>query len=590
MQMTRLKAKRGSTHSRSRRQIIAALLLVPIAGCQVGNPIRGLRRLNPWPSASVEPEERVVNLNVQKPKVHTVSHRTAARPELTIASASDIINGRDLLAKDTNGLAPPIELNANTIAPATVDTDPTALANPQQIARDAHLRDTQLRDVPLPEPIESSSISMTEQTIDLGSALGMAGANAWTIQLARQRTVEAHADLLQARALWLPTLQLGVGWNKHDGRVQASDGNVIEASRNSLFVGGGATFGAPVAGGSGGPFRLFADLALADAFFEPKIASRNLSAENAGVFAAKAEALRDAGVAYVDLVEAAGQVADAQAAIDAATELLHLTETFAKAGAGAQADVDRAATEKTRLSQRLQDAKRNLRVRSAGLSRRLRLDPRFSLHPADQVIVPIELDRLEGDVNTYISTALCRRPEIIELSHRIAGLCLAVKKAQVEPWIPSVTMAASGGSFGGGQGSNLDNQASRSDVDLQAIWQLDSMGLGVAANRTRAGSQLQQQRIEMADLKDAITAEVVQAYENVQNYRSQIATAEDALAKAEASYQRNLKRIRADEGLPIELLQAIVARAGSLADRTAAVSNYNRAQLELLFAIGQLRP
>ena len=49
----------------------------------------------------------------------------------------------------------------------------------------------------------------TAQGIDLASALGMAGGNAWTIQLARQKTVEAHADLQQAEALWLPTLQLG---------------------------------------------------------------------------------------------------------------------------------------------------------------------------------------------------------------------------------------------------------------------------------------------------------------------------------------------------------------------------------------------
>ncbi len=543
---------------RLRRRLLCSLLVLPVAGCGIS---KSLQDRLPWAAHPTLPAEEVVAQSAQQPLFRQAAYRI---PNQT---ASQALAATEEMLETVEVLPAPVQQN-------TADS-PEVLQQDSIGSQDA-LQDS----VDLP----------AQQTIDLGSALGMAGANAWTIQLARQRTVEAHANWNQARALWLPTLQFGVGWNKHDGRIQATPGQVIEASRSSLFVGGGATFGAPVAGGSGGPLRLFADLALADAFFEPKIASRALSAQKAGVSVAKNQALLDAGVAYIDLVEAAGQVADARAAIAAATELLRLTQTFEQAGAGAKADVDRAATEEARLNQLLHNANRQFRVRSANLSRRLRLDPRLMLHPADQVVVPIELESAAGDVDSYIATALCKRPEIIEQSHRIAGLCLAVKKAQVEPWLPSVTMAASGGNFGGGFGSNLDNQASRSDVDLQAIWQIDSMGLGVSASRSRAASRLAQQRIELADLRDEITSQVVQAYENVINYRQQIESAEAALSLAEASYQRNLQRVQADEGLPIELLQAISARATGLRDRTAAVASYNRAQLELLYATGQLRP
>ena len=68
----------------------------------------------------------------------------------------------------------------------------------------------------------------------------------------------------------------------------------------------------------------------------------------------------------------------------------------------------------------------------------------------------------------------------------------------------------------------------------------------------------------------------------------QIDSANQSLAMAESSYDRNLLRVRADEGLPIELLQAIQARAASLQDRTTAVAGYNRAQLRLLYATGQI--
>lgn len=429
----------------------------------------------------------------------------------------------------------------------------------------------------------------TAQGIDLASALAMAGGNAWAIQLARQKTVEAHANLQQAEALWLPTLQFGVGWNNHSGRIQATDGNVIEASRGSLFVGGGATLGtAPVAGGSGGPLRLFADLALVDAYFNPKIATRQWSASRAGVSVAKNDALLNAGLAYVDLLQAAGQIADTEAAMAAVQQLLNLTETFAVAGAGAQADVDRAATAKARLEQKLHNSQRLFRTRSASLARRLRLDPRFELHPADQVIVPLELLADSSDQEILIQTALSKRPEVSELGHEIASLCLEVKKQQVAPWIPLVAVTSSGGSFGGGKGSEIDNQAGRADLDVQALWQLESLGLGVVAKRNRAGSRLAQSRTELSDLRDEITAEVISQRENVLNYRMQIDSANESLAMAESSYDRNLLRVRADEGLPIELLQAIQARAASLEDRTVAVAGYNRSQLRLLYATGQI--
>lgn len=427
------------------------------------------------------------------------------------------------------------------------------------------------------------------QPIDLGSALGMAGGNAWTIQLARQKTVEAHAEVDRSEAIWLPNLQVGVGWTKHEGRIQVTEGQVIEASRNSVFIGGGATLGnAPIAGGGGGPLRLTADLAIADAYFGPKIARRNFQASRFGVSVAKNDAMRDAGLAYMNLLESAGQIADAQAAISAAEELVQLTEKFEAAGAGAQADVDRAATERSRLQQVLQNASRLYRVRSAGLARQLRLDPTSLLQPADQYLVPVTLATEVDDPLAQIATALSQRPEICRQSQVIAALSVECRKEEIAPWIPHVTMATSAGFFSGGRGSTTASDGGRGDLDLQALWELENMGLGVAAKRKRVASRLAQERYLLADLRDQIRAEVVQANENVANYWQQIQSAESALASAEASYQRNLLRVQNDEGLPIELLQAINARFEGLRARTTAVAGYNRAQIELLYAIGQL--
>lgn len=549
-----------ATPQKIRRNLLLALIVVPIAGCAVpwssdkeGGLVPSFAFRLPFSGSPPEDETSTT----EESKVY----RQASYRELT-----DEVSG--LLQSEFD----------------SSDTLAFVEENPQN----------DMGAVPAPiidEMAANFDVVESQQSIDLASSLGMAGANAWTIQLARQRTVEAHADWRQARALWLPTLQFGVGWNKHDGRIQATDGNVIEASRGSLFVGGGATLGsAPVAGGSGGPLRLTADLAIADAYFAPKIASRSWAASKANIMVAQNKAVLDAGVGYINLLEASGQVADAQAAISSANQLLALTQTFEQAGAGAKADVDRAATERARLARRLADANRLQRTRSAILARRLRLDPRLTLHVVDQVIVPIELSSDITDVDSQIATAMSVRPEIQRQSQLISSLCLAVKKENIDPWLPRLAVATSAGNFGGGTGSSLDNQASRSDVDLQAVWELENLGVGVAAKRSRAGSRLAQSRTELADLRDQISADVVQAYENVLNYRTQIESSREALELAEASYQRNLQRVRADEGLPIELLQAITARASALSDRTEAISNYNRSQLQLLYATGQLAP
>lgn len=511
----------------------------------------------------------------------------------------------DPTASDSNIDRPKLVGQAVQLASAQeLQTDQEAWANPKSsdlaLGRDDSLPREFVADRPVPLdamvdlPIVDSAQPMVvreSQPIDLGSALGIAGGNAWAIQLARQRTVEAHAELLQAEALWLPTLQAGLGWNTHEGRIQVSEGTVIEASRSSFFLGGGATLGrAPVAGGSGGPFRLNADLALADAYFGTRIANHRLGATRFGVAVARNEAIFRAGAAYIDLLEAVGRVADAQAAFQAAEELSNLAKTFEQAGAASQADVDRAETERAQLARGLLNAQRVVRIRNASLARRLRVDPNLNLQPVDQVLVPLELTSENSHVEELIATAFGNRPEFSVFRKQIDALCVAVRKAQVEPWVPHVAMTTSAGAFSGGTGSSLDNDGGRSDVDIQALWQLDSLGMGAAANRKRARSQLAQQRLALSDFRDEVAAQVVRAYENMLNFRLQIEASEESLRLAEISLQRHVARVKADEGLPIELLQAIQARAAGLTDRTTAVAGYNRAQVELLFATGQLVP
>ncbi len=110
----------------------------------------------------------------------------------------------------------------------------------------------------------------SDYPIDLLTAMRLAGANHLQIALATERIQEACARLEQAEFMWVPNLNLGIGYNRHDGPIQDTTGNVIDVSRQSLYFGGGAGVGdSPLSGGASGPARLFVDLSTADVFFCP---------------------------------------------------------------------------------------------------------------------------------------------------------------------------------------------------------------------------------------------------------------------------------------------------------------------------------
>ena len=270
---------------------------------QAEAPLRWVSKMPFFGNAKNEPSDPASppSMVPSQPQFRLAANRTQT-------AAEDLSLGDDTLALDQEEIESlPGMAKAEPMALATgVEVTNVAAARPAASAVGSHNQSPVLSQnvppigervgadiaTPIADPpvvgSDSSSVVKEPQVIDLSSSLGMAGGNAWTIQIARQRTVEAHADLKTAQALWLPSLQLGIGWNNHGGRIQATDGQVIEAARSSLFVGGGATLGsAPVAGGSGGPLRLSADLAIADAYFGQKIASRTIAARRHGVSVAQ---------------------------------------------------------------------------------------------------------------------------------------------------------------------------------------------------------------------------------------------------------------------------------------------------------------
>ena len=77
---------------------------------------------------------------------------------------------------------------------------------------------------PLRLPVDPKLIpGRSVEPIDLANVLRLAGARDLDIAIARQRILQAAADLKQARALWLPSLFYGPTWYRADGQIQTVD-------------------------------------------------------------------------------------------------------------------------------------------------------------------------------------------------------------------------------------------------------------------------------------------------------------------------------------------------------------------------------
>jgi outer membrane protein TolC len=590
--------KLGVTRSSAVRWGMTVLLAMGVAGCRTRPPglaladpfsapvsssgFQPLDLKNPMGQGGVATPLPGTSPNASSPV--TESHGCLAgelavpgRPLVVPASCQE--DSQAVVVMDENGQS--VEDKTVRFSGVVDESEPLPLA----------LETTSPSDQPLVFPSTGSDKSdypdSEVQPIDLSYALAIGGANNWQIAIARTRVLEAQAQYLNAKSLWLPSLRFGIGYNNHAGKIQATEGPVIDVDRNSMFFGGGAGLGqTPLTGGAGGPPRLFVNLSLADAAFAPLVGGQLFRAARAGEGATMNDELLAVASAYFGLMESCGMLANERQAMIAAKDMTSQVSEFRGAGLSSQTEVERALTEFLDRRQMVEDVRRQIVTRSAELARLLRLPPQRQLAPIEDYVVPVDFFPASVTTDELISEALVRRPEIAAGQARLQAACWRTKQETWRPLLPNFQVGASGGTFGGGQ-DHLENFGSRSDVDLLAVWELQNVGLGNMALRREARSLFRRADYELGFIRDRVATEVVTAHADVASYRRQVEIGRQAMESAGESYQLNAERIQQGEGLPIELLQSITAMVNTQNGYTAAVANYHRAQYRLMRAVGE---
>jgi outer membrane protein TolC len=424
-------------------------------------------------------------------------------------------------------------------------------------------------------------------SIDLASALQLAGVRNPEIMLARERVTETVAIRQFAAAQILPNLNAGMNFDTHSGNLQQSSGHILDVSRSALFVGSGAN---AIAAGSVNIPGVMWNQNISQGLFTYLVARQTVRQQEFASQATRNQVMLRVSLAYTELLRASGRRAVAIRIRDDAAEIARLTASYARTGQGRQADADRAATELGKRETDLMVAEGELLMASSRLAQLLNLEPTVGLRPAEAWVVPMPLVPEPITLQELIAMAALRRPELSAQRELIQIALLNLRGARVLPFSPTTLVGFSAGTFGGG--SNLQpvtfgNFASREDFDVVAFWTLQNMGVGNVAQINLARSRQRQANLRLIETLNAVRLEVANAYARSQVRFAQVGTAERAVRTGIDSFDEDMQRIRNVEGLPIEVLDSLRLLGRARFEYLDAISEYNMAQFELYVALGQ---
>ncbi len=425
--------------------------------------------------------------------------------------------------------------------------------------------------------------------INLATAMQLAGVRPLDIAAATALIEEALAENLQAKVLWIPTVNAGVDYFRHDGVQQnLFNGYNFQKGRQSLFAGGGPS--------------LF--VGLADAIYAPLAARRVVASRQADLQTARNDNLFAVAQAFFDLQAARGRLLGVGASIVRAELLVNFTTGLAPSLI-APLEINRAKAELQSLRQTQQVDIRDWIVASARLAEILLLDPATLLQPIEPPFLQVTLVPPDQTASELMPVALNNRPEIASRRELVGAAQQLLREEQKRPFLPNLVVLSpatatgllAAGNFSAGPNGSLYSNGGRMDIEVAAVWQLQNGGIGNIGRIRQRRAEQDVAAIELTRSVFRVKSEVAQAVARLQTARVRVVETDEGVRQAIESADKNFIGLRettrpAGELLrlvvrPQEVVAAIIALETAYEQYAFAIAEYNVAQFEVYRALGQ---
>jgi outer membrane protein TolC len=439
-----------------------------------------------------------------------------------------------------------------------------------------------------PAPTEPTDLRFP---INLATALRLSDARPLIVAAAQARVWIAEAELARAKVLWLPDLNIGFDYIRHDGGGPDFNKGIMTAPSTNFFYAGAGLWG-----------NNLGIIQTTDAIYQPLVARQVLNAEHWGIQTAKNDALLRTADAYFMVHQYRGSYTGALYTVERARDVVNRIATLSRDLVPAF-EVDRARNMLADLSQQSVQARQEWRVQSARLTRVLRLDPRAVLEPLEHDHTQITLIDPGRVLDDLMPIALTNRPEVASRRALVEAAEWGVRREKARPLIPLASINGfqtpfemlQAGIFGLGPNSSLNQWRGRSDISLQPLWQLHNLGLGNLAMIKAQRGMESLATIDLFDAQDMVAEEVNQAHARVQSAAARVVQADRALRTGIITLNGAVEGLGQTSrfGVVLELVSrpqeavyALQLLKTAFDEYYTTVAEYNRAQFELFHALG----
>jgi len=415
--------------------------------------------------------------------------------------------------------------------------------------------------------------SLSAEPIDLPTVLRLAGAENLDVRLAHERLAEARADHESARLKFFPWVSPGIGYRRHEGRIQDVVGTLIDTTKQQYTP----------------AIALNLQLDLGEAIYQNLAAKLLVRAATHAAEAEKQKSIAQAAAAYFDLALSRAKAGVAAQAMQLSGEYEKQLTRALETGLAKKGDVLRVRVQTGRNEQAKKQAEEDERLASTRLAELLHLDPAIQLRATESDLVPLSLTQASSQPADLVARAKQQRPEIQHAQALVAAAEQNRKGAVYGPMVPSIIAQASAGGIGGGVGSTTGGFGGNQDYFIGLGWRIGPGGLFDRSRKHKAESQLRSAELTTEQTRTAISREVTDALTRLQSQRAQTALTRRTLETAEEALKLAEERKEFGIAAVLERITAEQDLTQARRDYLEAIARQNTAQYELRRAVGQDR-